>query len=202
MSKTLLEKNRLEAFSDGVIAIIITLLVLEIKVPYISGEVNSQKIIAALISIAPKFFSWALSFFMLLIMWINHHRIFNELEKTDNNILWLNGVLLFFMSFVPFPTAFMGDYFTQPMSTFFFGVCLMTVGIAFYFLRAYLVKKPELLRKESDVELQSKLARKTLLGPALYLVGALSSFVSIIIAYLIYVSVPVYYVYFGIKRKE
>lgn len=142
MSKLLLEKNRLEAFSDGVIAIIITLLVLEIKVPHICGEVNSQKIVEALISIGPKFFSWVLSFFMLLIMWINHHRIFNELEKTDNNILWLNEVLLFFMSFVPFPTAFMGDYFTQPMSTFFFGICLTLVGIAFYFLRAYLVNKP------------------------------------------------------------
>jgi len=78
----------------------------------------------------------------------------------------------------------------------------MMVGIAFYFLRAYLVKKPELLRKESDVNHQSKLARKTLLGLALYLVEALSSFVSIIIAYIIYVAVPVYFIYFGIKRKE
>jgi hypothetical protein len=68
-------------------------------------------------------------------------------------------------------------------------------------LRAYIVKKPGLLKKESDVDLQSKLARKTLLGPALYLVGAISSFASIIIAYIIYVAVPLYYVYFGIKRK-
>ena len=202
MSKSLLEKNRLEAFSDGVIAIIITLLVLEIKVPHISGEVNSQKIVEALISIGPKFFSWVLSFFMLLIMWINHHRIFNELENTDNNILWLKGVLLFFMSFVPFPTAFMGDYFTQPMSTFFFGICLMLVGIAFYFLRAYLVKKPQLFKKEVDLTHQKNLATKTLLGPALYFLGAISSFFNIIIAYVIYVAVPVYYIYFGLKRKD
>jgi uncharacterized membrane protein len=202
LSKTLLEKNRLEAFSDGVIAIIITLLVLEIKVPHIDGEANTHKIIASLITIAPKFFSWALSFFMLLIMWINHHRIFNELEKTNNNLLWLNGVLLFFMSFVPFPTAFMGDYFSQPVSTFFFGLCLMPVGIAFYSLRAYIIKKPELLKKESDIIHQTKLARKTLLGPMFYFIGALSSFVSIIIAYIIYVAVPLYYIYFGIKRKD
>lgn len=202
VSKTLLEKNRLEAFSDGVIAIIITLLVLEIKVPHIDGEANTQKIIAALISIIPKFFSWALSFFMLLIMWINHHRIFNKLDKTNNNLLWLNGLLLFFMSFVPFPTAFMGDYFTQPMSTFFFGICLMLVGIAFYFLRAYIIKRPEMLKKESDIIHQTKLARKTLLGPMFYLIGALSSFISVIIAYIIYVAVPVYYIYFGIKRKD
>jgi len=197
-----MEKNRLEAFSDGVIAIIITLLVLEIKVPHINGEINSQKIFWALISIAPKFFSWALSFFMLLIMWVNHHRIFNELERTDNNILWLNGLLLFLMSFVPFPTAFMGDYFTQPMSTFFFGICLMLVGTAFYSLRAYIVKKPELLKKNADLVHQKILARKTLLGPVLYLVGAISSFASISIAYIIYVAVPVYYIYFGIIRKE
>lgn len=202
LNKVIFEKNRLEAFSDGVIAIIITLLVLEIKVPHIEGEANTQKIMAALISIAPKFFSWALSFFMLLIMWVNHHRIFNEIEKTNNTLLWLNGLLLFFMSFVPFPTAFMGDYFSQPVSTFFFGLCLMLVGIAFNFLRAYIVKNPELLSKESDIVHHRKLARKTLLGPALYLTGALSSFISVIIAYIIYVAVPVYYIYFGIKRKD
>ncbi|GAB4130519.1 MAG: hypothetical protein Fur0015_04420 [Ignavibacteriales bacterium] len=202
MSKPILEKNRLEAFSDGVIAIIITLLVLEIKVPHIDGEVNTQKIIAALISITPKFFSWALSFFMLLIMWVNHHRIFNEIDKTNNTLLWLNGLLLFFMSFVPFPTAFVGDYFTQPLSTFFFGICLMLVGIAFYFLRAYIVKNPELLKNESDTEHQKKLAIKTLVGPVLYFIGAISSFISVIIAYIIYVGVPIYYIYFGIKRKD
>lgn len=197
-----MQKNRLEAFSDGVIAIIITLLVLEIKVSHIDEEVNSQKVIVSLISIAPKFFSWALSFFMLLIMWVNHHRIFNEIEKTDNALLWLNGLLLFFMSFVPFPTAFMGDYFTQPMAAFFFGICLMLVGVAFYFLRAYIVKNPGLLRKETDMINQTKLARKTLLGPALYLAGAITSFASTSIAYVIYVAVPVYYIYFGIKRKD
>lgn len=197
-----MEKNRLEAFSDGVIAIIITLLVLEIKVPHIDGEVNTQKIIAALVSIAPKFFSWALSFFMLLIMWVNHHRIFNEIDKTNNTLLWLNGLLLFFMSFVPFPTAFLGDYFTQSASTFFFGICLMLVGIAFYFLRIYIVKNPELLKKESNVGHQQKLAIKTLIGPAFYFIGAISSFISVIIAYIFYVAVPIYYIYFGIKRKD
>ncbi len=197
-----MEKNRIEAFSDGVIAIIITLLVLEIKVPHITGEANTQKIIEALFSIAPKFFSWALSFFMLLIMWINHHRIFNEIEKTDNALLWLNGLVLFFMSFVPFPTAFMGDYFNQPISTFFFGICLMMVGVAFYFLRAYIVKKPKLLKDSSGISHQEVLAKKTLLGPLLYLVGAISSFVSVIAAYFIYLAVPVYYIYFGNKRKE
>lgn len=197
-----MEKNRIEAFSDGVIAIIITLLVLEIKVPHIDGEVNTQKVISSLITITPKFFSWALSFFMLLIMWVNHHRIFNELEKTDNNLLWLNGLLLFFMSFVPFPTAFMGDYFNQPMSTFFFGVCLMLVGAAFYFIRDYIARNHTLLKKESDHIHQKSLARKTLIGPMFYLLGAFSSFISVVIAYIIYVAVPLYYVYFGIKRKE
>ncbi|NWF88788.1 MAG: DUF1211 domain-containing protein [Ignavibacteriaceae bacterium] len=203
MNKPILEKNRIEAFSDGVIAIIITLLVLEIKVPHIDGEVNAYTIGAALIKILPKFLSWALSFFMVLIMWVNHHRIFNDLKHSDNGLMWVNGLLLFWMAFVPFPTAFMGDYFDQPIAMFFFGLCMAFTGLSFYFLRRYIYKQNHLLKESVDLNVYKSLLSKTItFGPVLYFIGAVSAFIYPYLAYGIYALIPIYFVFFGMNKKS
>lgn len=201
MTKPYFEKNRLEAFSDGVLAIIITLLVLEIKVPHIEGEINSQSLVNSLSQLLPKFFSWALSFFMVLIMWVNHHKILSEVTYADNGLFWWNGLLLFFISFVPFPTAFIGDYFSQPVSTAFFGICLGLAGSSFYFLRKHLHKHPGLLKPEVDLSHYKKLLNKSLLSPILYFSGAGLAFVSIHISLVIYLVVPVYFIFFNTKKS-
>jgi len=196
-------KQRLEAFSDGVIAIIITLLVLEIKVPHINGEINFNTLIVSLFHLIPKFLSWALSFFMVLIMWVNHHRIFDDLKSSSNGLMWFNGLLLFFISFVPFPTAFMGDYFNQPLSSFFFGISLSLMGLSFGFLRLYIYSNPKLLKEEIDLsKYKSMLIKTFLFGPLFYLSGAIVSFVNVHISYCIYALVPVYFIFFGIKKSN
>ncbi len=200
MVKALMEKNRIEAFSDGVIAIIITLLVLEIKVPHIEGEITTAVIWSSLQSIAPKFLSWGMSFFMVLIMWVNHHRIFNDIKQSNNGLLWLNGMLLFFMSFVPFPTALIGDYFSSPASVSFFGICLAMMGLSFAGLRYYLVRNPELLKEGISIESYKALAGKSLLSPVLYFTGAAVAFASVYVSYVIYLIVPLYFVFFGSKK--
>lgn len=197
-----MEKNRIEAFSDGVIAIIITLLVLELKVPHTEGVVSSHSLLSVLYGLTPKFLSWSLSFFMVLIMWVNHHRIFNNIKKSDNGLLWINGLLLFCMSFVPFPTAFMGDYFSQPVAMSFFGLCMGSAALSFYFLRLYLIRHAELFRDDVDIDLQKKLLRKTVTGPLLYFIGAGTAFVNVNIAYIIYAIVPIYFIFFGIKKNQ
>lgn len=194
-------KQRIEAFSDGVIAIIITLLVLEIKVPHLDGEINSGLLLDILAKLTPKFLSWALSFFMILIMWVNHHKIFEELKSSSNGLVWLNGMLLFFMSFVPFPTAFLGDYFNQPLSSFFFGICLFFMGLAFGFLRMYIYKNASLLKENVDMKLYKKIIIRTFIfGPLLYLSGAFTSFVNVKISYVLYSSVPIYFIISSFKR--
>lgn len=203
MTKPILEKNRLEAFSDGVIAIIITLLVLEIKVPHIEGEINPYSIGAALLETVPKFLSWALSFFMILIMWVNHHRIFNDLKHSDNGLMWANGLLLFWMSFVPFPTAFMGDYFDQPLTMFFFGLCMTFTGLSFYILRLYIHKHNHLLKENVNLTNYKKMLSRTLVfGPLLYFIGAVSAFIYPYLAYGIYAAIPIYFVFFGMNEKS
>lgn len=197
-----MEKTRLEAFSDGVIAIIITLLVLEIKVPHIEGEVTSSTIADALVKLTPKILSWALSFFMVLIMWVNHHRIFHEIKHSDNGLMWMNGLLLFFMSFVPFPTAFLGDYFSQPASMSFFGICMGLTALAFVLLRLYILKNSHLLKEGTDKENYSKLIKLSVIGPVMYFLGSGVALLNVYAAFAIYTVIPVYFIFFATKRKS
>lgn len=106
-------KTRLEAFSDGMFAIILTILVLELHVPEL-GNNSFAAFSAGLIELAPKFFAFLFSFFIIAIFWVNHHHIIHQIKKVDTKLLWYNIGLLFFASLFPFITAFIGDYMTNP----------------------------------------------------------------------------------------
>ncbi len=106
-------KTRLEAFSDGMFAIILTILVLELHVPELENS-SFAAFSAGLIQLAPKFFAFLFSFFIIAIFWINHHAIIHHVHKVDTKLLWLNMGLLFFSSLFPFITAFIGDYMMNP----------------------------------------------------------------------------------------
>ena len=120
-----MSKNRLEAFSDGMFAIILTVLVLELKVPHL--ENNTWPVfLGAMSEIVPKLLSFVFSFFIIAIFWVNHHHIVHQIEKVDSKLLWLNTALLFFACLFPFLTAFIGDY---PMNPFV--VALYPINMAF-----------------------------------------------------------------------
>lgn len=126
----MMTKNRLEAFSDGMFAIIITILVLELKVPELTSNV-SEEFIDSLFNLLPKFLSFTFSFFLLSIFWVNHHNILHQVEKVDVKLLWLNILFLFFSCLFPFIAAFIGDYpfnphvvALYPLNMFFSGIVL------------------------------------------------------------------------------
>src|SRR5205085_9134996 len=112
----------LEAFSDGVFAILITIMVLELKVP--QGDTPS-----ALIPLVPVFFSYVLSFIYLGIYWNNHHHMLHVTERVTGGILWANLHLLFWLSLVPFVTEWMGEYEFAPVPTAAYGVTLLMAAI-------------------------------------------------------------------------
>lgn len=122
-----MKKGRVEAFSDGVLAIIVTIMVLELKVPD-GAEWND------LFALLPKFLSYILSFMMVLIYWNNHHHIFQTVEKVDGKILLANGFLLFFISLVPFATAWMGEHNFESKPVILMGIVLFLSGIAYLYL--------------------------------------------------------------------
>ncbi len=125
-------KNRLEAFSDGVIAIIITIMVLEMKVPHGAS-------IEALTPVIPVFLSYVLSFAYLGIYWNNHHHMLHTVQKVSGPILWANLHLLFWLSLIPFATAWMGENHFAALPTALYGVALLMPAIAYVVLQQLII---------------------------------------------------------------
>jgi uncharacterized membrane protein len=122
-----LTKSRMEAFSDGVLAIIITIMVLELRVPHGSDP-------AALLPVVPKFMSYALSFVFLGIYWNNHHHLLQAIKQVDGRILWANLHLLFWLAMVPFVTGWMGENRFAAWPVALYGVVLLFAALAYYVL--------------------------------------------------------------------
>jgi uncharacterized membrane protein len=172
-------KTRLEAFSDGVLAIIITIMVLELKVPQ---GVEA----AALKPVLPVFLSYVLSFVYVGIYWNNHHHLLHATKHVSGAILWANLHLLFWLSLFPFTTAWMGQNHVAPMPTAVYGVVLLMAAIAYYLLQMAIMA-----RQGSDSFLRSALGRdwKGKLSMVLYLGGLPLAFVKPWLANAVYVLV-------------
>ena len=125
-------KARLEAFSDGVIAVIITVMVLELKVPH-------DEDIAALAPLFPVFLTYVLSFIYIGIYWSNHHHMLHACQRVDGSILWANLHLLFWLSLVPFTTGWMGENHFAAVPTALYGAVLLMAAIAYYILQQVII---------------------------------------------------------------
>ena len=162
-----MEKNRLEAFSDGVLAIIITIMVLELKVPHGSD-------FAALQPILPVFLSYILSFIYLGIYWNNHHHLIKAAPRVNGAIMWANLHLLFWLSLFPFATGWMGENHFTPLPSATYGLVLFLAAVAYYILQGLII---------AEAGATSKLAHafeadwKGKLSPVLYAAGIALSFV-------------------------
>lgn len=163
-----MQKNRLEAFSDGVLAIIITIMVLELKVPHEAG-------LAALKPILPVFLSYVLSFIYVGIYWNNHHHMLHSTREVSGRILWANLHLLFWLSLFPVTTAWIGENHLTPVPAAVYGFVLMMAAIAYYILERAIIAK-----QGRDSLLESAVGRdwKGKLSPALYCIAIPLAFVS------------------------
>lgn len=168
--------GRLEAFSDGVLAIIITIMVLELKVPH-GADLNSLK------SIGPVFISYILSFINIGIYWNNHHHLMQSVEKVNGKVLWANMHLLFWLSLVPFSSGWMGEnHFSQwPVAVY--GIVLMMAGVAYYFLAHSLI---QLHGKNSTLAKALGNDHKGILSVVVYIAGVGLSFINPWIGFSLY----------------
>jgi len=162
-----MNKGRMEAFSDGVIAVIITIMVLEMKPPLGSGP-------AALRSILPVFLSYVMSFVYVGIYWNNHHHLLHAAQHVTGGILWANLHLLFWLSLTPFATAWMGQNHFAPWSVALYGVVLLLCGVAYSFLTRSLIAHHG---KESTLAESIGKDRKGNLSLLVYLIAIPLSFV-------------------------
>jgi len=159
-------KNRMEAFSDGVLAIIITIMVLEMKVPH---GVD----LAALRPLLPVFFSYVLSFIYLAIYWNNHHHMLHVTEHVSGAILWANLHLLFWLSLFPFVTGWMGENHFATMPTALYGVVLFMAAIAYFILQQTIIARhgrESVLARAVGRDLKGKMS------PVLYIIAIVSAF--------------------------
>ena len=128
-----MHKGRMEAFSDGVMAIIITIMVLELGAPH---EASLQ----ALLPLAPVFLGYVLSFAFIGIYWNNHHHLLQAAKETNGSVLWANMLLLFFLSLIPFATAWLGETHFAPWPVHIYSALLLLAGLSYYLLERALVK--------------------------------------------------------------
>ena len=179
-----MDKDRLAAFSDGVIAVIITIMVLELKVPHESD-------LEALRGLAPVFLSYVLSFVYVAIYWNNHHHFFQLVEHVDGRILWANLHLLFWMSLIPFATGWIGENHAAAIPTAVYGLSLLMPALAWFLLERTIIRS-----QGADSPLAQAVGRdlKGKLSPVLYLAGILLAFEATWMADAVYAAVALMWV--------
>lgn len=182
--------NRVEAFSDGVIAIIVTIMVLELKAPKDSSTL-------ALVKLAPAFLSYVLSFIVVAIMWVNHHHLLPTAKEATGHLLWSNNNLLFWMSLIPVATAYLGEHPTAPLAVAAYGAVLTLAVTSFTWIRHVVAQQH--LRDRELTHHHQRIQRKNLFSNLLYAASVPLAFVSIYLSFLIFILIPV--LYFLPERK-
>ncbi len=178
-----MEKNRLEAFSDGVIAIIITIMVLELHVPDLHADWLEQ-----LKTLLPKFLSYVLSYIYVGIYWNNHHHLLHATKKVTGGILWANLHLLFWLSLFPFATAWLGANHLAPAPTAVYGGVLFMAAVAYYIL------EHAIIRQQGEASLLAAAVGcrwKENISPLCYLAAIPLAFVSVWLANALFIFVAI-----------
>jgi uncharacterized membrane protein len=179
-----MKTGRLEAFSDGVMAVIITIMVLELKPPQGEG-------FAALQTIAPSLLVYALSFMAVAIMWVNHHHVLGKALRANPALLWANNGLLFWMSLIPFVTAYMGQNHAAPVAVACYGTVFALTSVAFWLLLITIDRqdRANAARRREFVWMK----RKAVASTVSYAASVGLAFVSVYIALGIFVLFPALY---------
>jgi uncharacterized membrane protein len=188
-----LRLGRIEAFSDGVFAIVVTLLVLDLHVPSLGDHAkNPAELGRQLLALLPQFLSWIISFVIVCKFWLNHHHLLGLARHANYAMVWLNSIFLMFQSFVPFPTALMGQYPANPLAVSLFGAVMALNTVLFIALDAYIRRnllKPEFIGSQVPHGIT-----KAFVGPAGYLLGAGLAWVNPWLSFLCYLITPWFYI--------
>jgi uncharacterized membrane protein len=188
------ETNRIEAFSDGVFAIAVTLLVLEIKVP--RDLAPSTTLAQALAHQWPSYLAFVTSFFTILIMWVNHHRLFTHIGHCDDRLLFYNGLLLLGIAALPFPTALVAEYLGhagQTTAASVYNGTLIVIAIWFNVLWRSASSNGRLLHENHDRDAVQHITASYRFGPISYVVALALAFVSVTASLLLNLALAVYF---------
>lgn len=189
-------KNRVETFTDGIYAIVVTLLILEIRVPHIENADSVELLFQSLMGLLPKFISWVISFLTICVVWVNHHRIFETFKAFNITLFWLNVQVLLWVCFIPFPTALVGDFYNNPLAVAIYGVVMALTGASLICVRYYgFVNKNMLENKISEKAIKKAIVFSIIIGPVLYLTGAALAWVNPLISFGVYLLITIYFIF-------
>lgn len=180
-----MNKTRLEAFSDGVIAIIITIMVLELKIPHDTSW-------EALLEVWPTFASYILSFIYVGIYWGNHHHTFHTVKKVNGKLLWSNMHLLFWLSLLPFTTGWMGENHFEQNTIALYGLNLLLCAVAYSIMGKTLPAEQQQSAALTEAIVKQK--RKALISSICYIAGIIASFIHPLISASLYVFVAILWI--------
>ncbi|WP_297492244.1 TMEM175 family protein [Acidocella sp.] len=179
-----MEKDRLAAFSDGVIAVIITIMVLDLRIPHAAN-------LAALRALAPIFVSYVLSFIYVAIYWNNHHHFFHLVARVNGAVLWANMNLLFWLSLIPFTTSWLGANDHAPWPAALYGISLLMTALAWFIMERIIIRSQG---PESAIEQALGRDFKARISPLLYLTGIMLAFIEVRLAEAIYALVALLWI--------
>ena len=203
-----ISSKRVEAFSDNVIAIILTIMVFEIRFPRMADHFTRADVWKHILPLGPNIIAYAVSFLVLGVMWVNHHHMFHLIQKVDEKLLWLNLHLLFWMSLIPFPTAMLGNNPFLPEACMMYGVVMLMNTLAFHLLRMHIAKN-ELMYKENEDKrnheidtMNRRIRTKYFISIAAYVISIPLSYVSVYIAYGCFMVLPsMFFIPDGVRTK-
>ena len=193
---TWFSKDRVEALTDGIFATVMTILVLSLVVPTVTGPDASATLAADLYGLAPNFFAYVVTFIFMGVLWISHHNMFSHIESVDLRTVWINILLLLSIALAPFSTALLGRYFLESIAILVYGVNALAISTLFNILWFY-PRLRHLTHEEPHPEIIARRSRIALVGPTVYALAIVFSFFAVEISLGLYAFVTVFYIIFG-----
>jgi uncharacterized membrane protein len=188
-----LTTTRVESLSDGVFAIVLTLMVFQIRVPDIAADKAPHDLWPRLLHQAPEFYSYAISFILVGIYWVAHHNMYHLVKRSTRPLLWMNLLFLMFVGFVPYSVALVGRYADIQKVMIIYGVHLMIISGLLFLQWWYVTRKKNLVVTPLNKEFVRSVDLKILQAPAVCVLAILTSFISVRGSYLLYLLTIVLY---------
>jgi uncharacterized membrane protein len=204
-----LGRNRVEALTDGVFAVAMTLLVLDIKVPELEQSLSSAELPFRLLALWPKFLTYAISFVILGVYWVGHHMQLSFIRSADRPLLWINILFLLWVALVPFSTALLSEYTKHRLAIVVYGANLIAIGLTLALHWWYATSRRRHVDPDVDPGLVRTAMLRVLMGPLLYLLGIAISIFSTELSLALYALIPVLYIlpgrldiHWGMRAQE
>lgn len=197
------ETGRIEAFSDGVFAIAMTLLVLELKVPQLDEAANGIELWVALLSHWPSYLAYLVSFIFILIVWVNHHRLFALISRSDSRLLFLNGLILLVVTTIPFPTALLAEYLDRPaawVACAIYTATFVFLSFSFNALWNYISQNNRLLIRSLSPDQIAGIVHNRRFGPLSYAIAFALSFVNVYASFGLCMLLAIYWAVIGYEQ--